>query len=240
MQPGPRREIPLIHLVPNAMTLGAICAGVSAIRMAYSGDFERSVALLILAALLDGLDGRIARILKSESLMGAELDSLADVVNFGVAPAVVLYFWAMDGDQTLGWIAALVYVVCCTLRLARFNVGAKEGTLDKRFFTGVPAPAGAMLALAPLFLAQALPQVIIHPTPVAIWIAVVGGLMISRLPTLSLKLRVPARHARPLLLVVAGGAAALAAYPWAALLGADILYLLSIPFASYARRRIGH
>ncbi|WP_284165520.1 CDP-diacylglycerol--serine O-phosphatidyltransferase [Frigidibacter sp. SD6-1] len=240
MQPRPRREIPLIHLLPNAMTLGAICAGVSAIRMAYSNDFEKSVALLILAALLDGLDGRIARILKSESLMGAELDSLADVVNFGVAPAVVLYFWAMDGDQTLGWIAALVYVVCCTLRLARFNVGAKEGTLDKRFFTGVPAPAGAMLALAPLFLAQAVPGLVPDPTPIAIWIALVGGLMVSRLPTPSLKMRVPARHARPLLLAVACGAAALAAYPWATLFGADILYLLSIPGALLWQRRSSH
>ncbi len=233
-----RRDIPLIHLLPNAMTLGAICAGVTAMRMAVAGEFDRAVAFLLAAALLDGLDGRVARVLKSESLIGAELDSLADVVNFGVTPAILLYFWTLWQMPGLGWIAALAYVSCCALRLARFNVGAKTGGAgDKRFFTGVPSPAGALLALAPLFLTHAFPSAA-HPAwATALWLVMAGLLMVSRLPTFSMKLTVPRDRARLVLAGVAASVALLAVWPWAALLAFDLAYLLSIPLAALVRAR---
>lgn len=229
---GPvRRDIALVQLLPNAMTLGAICAGVTAMRMAMGGEFDRAVGLLVLAALLDGLDGSVARALKSESLIGAELDSLADVVNFGVAPAIILYFWTLWQEPTIGWVAALVYIICCTLRLARFNAGAKTSLQDKRFFTGVPSPAGALLALAPLFLTHAFPQAI-HPAwASAVWMVLCGLLMVSRLPTWSLKTRIPRRFGRVVLLAIALGGAALIFWPWATLLAMVLAYLATIPFA---------
>ncbi|MCX8508956.1 MAG: CDP-diacylglycerol--serine O-phosphatidyltransferase [Rhodobacteraceae bacterium] len=236
----PGRDVALIQLLPNAMTLGAICAGVTAMRMALTGQFDHAVAFLIVAALLDGLDGRLARILGSESLLGAELDSLADVVNFGVAPAIVLYLWALGQAPVLGWAAALAYIICCALRLARFNVSAKtDMPVDRRFFTGVPAPAGAMLALAPLLLSRAVPE--LGQLPVwlsALWLVLIAGLMISRLPTFSLKLKMPGTLARAALLLVAGAIITLAAYPWETLLAVDIFYLASLPLAWKLRRSL--
>lgn len=229
---GPvRRDIALVQLLPNAMTLGAICAGVTAMRMAMGGEFDRAVGLLFLAALLDGLDGSVARALKSESLIGAELDSLADVVNFGVAPAITLFFWTLWQDPFTGWVAALVYIICCALRLARFNAGVKSGPQDQRFFTGVPSPAGALLALAPLFLTHAFPQAA-HPAwASALWMVLCGLLMVSHLPTWSLKARIPRRCGRVVLLAVAFGGGALILWPWATLLVADLAYLATIPLA---------
>jgi CDP-diacylglycerol--serine O-phosphatidyltransferase len=232
-----RREIALVQLLPNAMTLGAICAGVTAMRMAVFGAFDMAVALLFLAALLDGLDGTVARLMKSESLIGAELDSLADVINFGVAPAIILYFWTLWHDPTIGWIAALAYIVCCALRLARFNVGTRSGPPDKRFFTGVPSPAGALLALAPLFLAHAIPQAT-HPAWMsAAWLVACGLLMVSRVPTWSLKARIPQRFGRYVLLGLGLAGAALIGWPWTTLFLFDLAYLASIPLAALHARR---
>lgn len=235
---GPvRRDIALMQLLPNAMTLGAICAGVTAMRLAVVGAIDLAVALLLLAALLDGLDGSVARALKSESLIGAELDSLADVVNFGVAPAIVLYFWSLWQDPIIGWIAALIYLSCCALRLARFNAGTKTGLHDNRFFTGVPSPAGALLALAPLFLTHAFPQSA-HPAwASAAWLVVCGFLMVSRLPTWSLKVRIPRRFGRLALLVFGLGGVALITWPWGTLVALDLAYLASIPFAGLHARQ---
>ena len=236
---GPaRRDIALVQLLPNAMTLGAICAGVTAMRLAVFGAFDMAVALLFLAALLDGLDGSVARAMKSESLIGAELDSLADVVNFGVAPAIVLYFWTLWQEPITGWIAALVYIICCALRLARFNAGTKSGLGDARFFTGVPSPAGALLALAPLFLTHAFPEAA-HPAwASAVWLVLCGLLMVSRLPTWSLKARIPRRFARLVLLAVGLGGVALISWPWGTLLALDLAYLLTIPLAGVHARQV--
>lgn len=229
------RDIALIQLLPNAMTLGAICAGVTAMRMALTERFDLAVAYLILAAILDGLDGRLARALRSESLLGAELDSLADIVNFGVAPAIVLYFWTLGDASVLGWISALVYIICCALRLARFNVSAKSDVVsDRRFFTGVPAPAGALLALAPLVFAYAFPG---FGKPAAwftaAWLACVAGLMVCHLPTFSLKIKIPANLAKLALVLLAAGIVALTAYPWQTLLAVDLIYIVGIPLASF-------
>jgi CDP-diacylglycerol--serine O-phosphatidyltransferase len=147
------RELPLMSLLPNLITVGAICAGLTAIRFAFQGSFTAAVYLILLACILDGLDGRIARYMKSESQLGAELDSLADFANFGIAPALVIYAWALQDLKRAGWIAVLFFAVCMVMRLARFNADSKSETDDNgEFFTGVPAPAGAMLVLLPMFL----------------------------------------------------------------------------------------
>lgn len=232
------REVALIQLLPNAMTLGAICAGVTAMRMAVVGTFDLAVALLILAAILDALDGRLARALRSESHLGAELDSLADVVNFGVAPAIVLYFFTLSQAPILGWAGALVYVVCCALRLARFNVVEKSGVAtDDRWFTGVPSPAGALLALGPIFLTNAAPAFAPPAGAVALWLVMVGLLMVSRLPTFSLKIRIPRSWARLVLAGIALTVLSLTYFAWATLLAFDLVYLIGIALAYFVRAR---
>lgn len=235
-----RKELPLIHLFPNAITLGAICAGLTAIRLSAVGAVDLAVALIILACFLDGLDGRVARALGSESLIGAELDSLADFLNFGIAPALILYFWALQTAHEIGWIAVLAYALCCVLRLARFNVGMKaDDGPDRRFFQGVPSPAGALLALAPVFLDRALPLLpSLPPVLIAGYLVLVGLLMVSNLPTFSLKSeRIYADHAPYVLLTAAAGLAALAVYPWTTLALFDAGYLISLAFAFRASKK---
>ena len=153
---SPKRELSLPQLLPNLLTVGGLCAGMTAIRYALVDRFEMAVALIVLAALLDSVDGFAARALGSESRLGVELDSLADFVNFGVAPALTVFLWAMQDTRSAGWIAVLVFVVCCVMRLARFNVSAKAdlGTETATTFTGVPSPAGGLLAMAPIYAAN--------------------------------------------------------------------------------------
>lgn len=230
----PRRRMHILHLLPNLISILALCAGLTAIRMAVEGRFGWAVALIGLAAALDGVDGRLARMLKTESAIGAELDSLCDLVNFGVTPALVLYFWGMHEDTSLGWIAVLIYAVCCMLRLARFNVGnrAAEGEEKPKGFVGVPSPAGAMLALLPIYLAYGFDHAVsLPPWAVAIWMVFVGGLMISRMPTPSFKgVRIYAENARFILVGSVALIAALLTYPWVTLLLLDLVYLAAILF----------
>ncbi len=224
-----RRELPLLQLLPNLLTIGAICAGLTAIRFALQGNFPLAVALIVLAAALDALDGRIARLLKSESAVGAELDSLADFVNFGVAPGLVLYLWALRDAPNLGWIAVLVFAICCVLRLARFNVGSRaaDGPAEAEGFIGVPSPAGALLVLLPLHLAHLLPEAPQLPAAaVAGWMALVGLAMISRVPTPALKsARIYAENAPFVAVAFVILIAALLTYPWATLVALDLAYL---------------
>lgn len=228
----PRKRMHIVQLLPNLISILALCAGLTAIRMAVEGRFGWAVALIGLAAALDGIDGRIARMLKSESDIGAELDSLCDLVNFGVTPALVLYYWGLRQDTSLGWIAVLIYAVCCMLRLARFNVDNRlpEGEGKPKGFVGVPAPAGAMLALGPIYLAYAVDEVF-HPAAwaVALWMVFVGALMISRMPTPSFKgVRIYTENARFILVGSVALIAALLTYPWVTLLLMDIIYLGAI------------
>lgn len=219
-RPLPRlRGLPLQRLIPNAMTVLALCAGLTSIRYAMHERWEHAVAAILVAAVLDGLDGRIARLLNAQSRFGEELDSLADAVNFGVAPALLLYLWSLDKAGGFGWIAAMALAVCCVLRLARFNAGL--GASDKppwafNYFTGVPAPAGAGLALAPMALSfEVGASVPGHPYLVGVWSLAVAALMISALPTFSFKrLRIPAHLVAPGLMGVGMLAAALVSQPW--------------------------
>ncbi|MDP3961208.1 MAG: CDP-diacylglycerol--serine O-phosphatidyltransferase [Pseudorhodobacter sp.] len=233
--PRPRSKLPLVQLLPNFLTIMALCAGLTAIRFAAQGRFGYAVGLMVLAAVLDGLDGRLARLLKQESEIGAELDSLGDFVNFGVAPAMTMYFWAFQGWSRAGWIAALIYAVCCVMRLARFNVGQRAATdpTEKTDFVGVPSPAGAMLALGPIYFsytfdaAPALP-----PALVAIWLVAVGALMISRMPTPSFKkTMIYAEHARYIVLGFVALVAALLSFPWTTLLALDLAYVAALAVA---------
>ena len=226
-----RRELPIVQLLPNLVTVAAICAGLTAIRYAASGNFTVAVQLVLLAAVLDGLDGSLARLLKSASALGAELDSLADFLNFGITPALLMYFWAFKDMGNLGWIAVVIYALCCVLRLARFNVGTKASDSDKpaSHFEGVPSPAGALLVLLPFFAEHAMPGLPDIPDAlIGIYMLGIGLLMIGRLPTFSLKsLTIKRENVRYLYVGFVGFLAALISYPWATLMVMDLLYLAS-------------
>ena len=224
-----RRSMPLVMLLPNLVTLLGLCAGLTSMRYVMLEMYEAAAALIVLAALVDGLDGMLARKLNAASPFGAELDSLSDFVCFGVAPGFFVYHFALQDLGGPGWIVVLVFPLGACLRLARFNVN-RDVPLPpgvKPHFTGVPAPAGAMLGLLPVFLALAgwldARQV---PFLVALYLALVGVLMISRLPTPSLKaVRVPRSMALAVLLGVTLYLAALATRPWQVLVLTDLAYL---------------
>ncbi|RJF91095.1 CDP-alcohol phosphatidyltransferase family protein [Sphingomonas cavernae] len=240
----PRRGIPLRALIPNAVTALALCCGLTGIRFGIAGEWEKAAAAIIVAGCLDGIDGRIARLLKGESRFGAELDSLSDVIAFGVSPAIIIYLWSLQFLPQFGWVFALSLAVCCALRLARFNANIDVKDQPHKsagFLTGVPAPAGAGLAMLPLYFWLWTGELVFREVYiVAPWLAFVAFLMISNLATFSwssLRLR---RHIRLEVLALVGilGAALLSA-PWATLSVISVLYLLAIPFGirSYARVR---
>jgi CDP-diacylglycerol--serine O-phosphatidyltransferase len=235
--------------MPNAVTALALCFGLTGIRFAIAGEWEKAVAAIVIAGVLDGLDGRVARLLRAESRFGAELDSLSDVIAFGVSPAVILFLWTLQYVPKYGWVVALAHAVCCALRLARFNSQIDAEWQPRKsagFLTGVPAPAGAGMALLPLILWLALrdadlpmAQDIVGRTYlVAPWTLFVAFLMISDLATYgwsSFRLRREFRL--PALVLVALVGTALFTAPWATLSVIIILYAIAIPFAirSYAR-----
>jgi len=223
-------------LAPNMLTVTAICAGIFAILYAIDQQFKWAVIMVFIAAILDGLDGRVARLFKSTTAVGAELDSLADFLNFGVVPALVLYLWSLNGLHSPGWIVVLLYAVTCALRLARFNVMSRETTepdKDARFFTGVPAPAGALLAFLPMFVSLAgLAPAENYPGAIAAYLAVVAFMMLSRIPTYSFKkVSILAEYSTLVLLGVAALVTLLVTRTWYALILLDLAYLATIPFA---------
>lgn len=229
----PPRDLLLLKLLPNLVSILALCSGLTAIRYGIAGNFTLAVLLIGVAAALDGLDGRLARMLKSESAIGAELDSLCDFVNFGVTPALILYMWGLRPETSLGWIAVLVYAVCCMLRLARFNVGSRNTVgepAEKTVFIGVPSPAGAMLVLSPLYLSFATDGVLhLPPVLVAAWMVGIGALMISRVRTPSLKrITIATDYARYVLVGAVVVVAALLTYPWTTLLTLCLTYLAGV------------
>jgi CDP-diacylglycerol--serine O-phosphatidyltransferase len=235
--PGRRRRfrtIPVRMLVPNFITLLAICAGLTAIRLSTEGRMELAVAAIVFAAVLDGLDGRVARMIKGQSKFGAELDSLADFVNFGVAPGLILYFWQLHELNNVGWIAAMILAISAGLRLARFNAtmdDPNKPAFAANYFTGVPAPAGAITVLLPIYLAF-----LGVPTPPAAlttaYTLLIAVLMVSRLPVFSgktVRLRVPPELVLPVFVAVVFFIALLIGYPWHMLSAGTVLYLLSLP-----------
>lgn len=228
------RPIPVRMLVPNVITLLAICAGLTAIRLSTEGRMELAVGAIVFAAVLDGLDGRVARLIKGQSKFGAELDSLADFVNFGVAPGLILYFWQLHDLNNGGWIAAMVFAISGGLRLARFNAtmdDPNKPAFAANFFTGVPAPAGAISVLLPIYLAflgMPMPPAVLT----AFYTLLIAFLMVSRLPVFSGKtvhLRVPPEMVLPVFVSVVFFVALLVSYPWHILSACTVLYLLSLP-----------
>jgi CDP-diacylglycerol--serine O-phosphatidyltransferase len=244
--PGKRRRfkaVPVRMLLPNLITLLALCAGLTAIRMAIENRLDLALGAIVLAALLDGVDGRVARMLKGTSRFGAELDSLADFVDFGVAPALILYFWGLHELKSVGWIAALVFAICCALRLARFNVMIDDPNKPAwagNFFTGIPAPAGAITVLLPLYLWF----LGVSNGLIAIWVTffytlAVAFLMVSRLPVFSGKRvgkRVAPEMVLPVFVLAVLFVALLISYPWIVLTIGTIAYLCALPLGWRAYR----
>jgi CDP-diacylglycerol---serine O-phosphatidyltransferase len=231
----PTRTTPGVRVLPNAITVLALCSGLSAVQFAMSGYYQLAIAAVGLAAVFDSLDGRIARLLDATSKMGAELDSLSDAIAFGVAPALVIFIWRLH-EYRAGWVVTLVFAVCMVLRLARFNTlldDADQPPYAKEFFVGVPAPAGGLLAMLPLALFEQIgtgwwsSRVV-----VTVWTVAVAALLISRIPTLSAKtVRVPAKAVAPLLVLVGLLAAAIITFPLGTLVAAMLAYLAHIPLA---------
>ena len=230
------------RMVPNVLTLLALCAGMTAMRFAMGGNFEAAVFSIIAAGVFDGLDGRMARLLKATSSFGAELDSLSDFVSFGVAPAAVLYLWTLSELHGLGWAIALLFAVCCALRLARFNTEASHETLSyvAPFFTGAPAPAGAGLVMVPMFLSFEWGDWLFRsPYLSAVTVTGVALLMISKVPTVSLKrIRIPHHLVVPTLLAFGVATGFLTTEPWLTLIVVGIVYVGSIPLTIRAYLRL--
>ncbi len=249
-QRGPRiSEIPLRLLVPNLITVLAICAGVTGVRLAFEGRFKTAVAMVLIAAFLDAIDGRAARALKATSKFGAQMDSLADIVNFGVAPALVLYAWVLDQANSIGWIAALLYIIACGLRLARFNVMSEapdKPAWQTDFFVGVPAPAGALLVLLPAYLGfLGAPRNDTVAWISCIYTVIIAVLMVSRLPVYSGKgagSTIRRDLVMPLILAVVFYVAMLVSFPWHSLAVTVVAYIAALPFGArlYVRRERAH
>jgi CDP-diacylglycerol--serine O-phosphatidyltransferase len=242
---GPRlREIPLRLLVPNLITVLAICAGMTGIRLAFENRFELAVAMVLIAAFLDGIDGRVARLLKAQTKFGAQMDSLADIINFGVAPALVLYVFLLDQARSFGWIAGLVYAIAAGLRLARFNVISESPTRSQwqtEYFVGVPAPAGAILVMLPIYLGfLGLP----FDRPVALIAALytmfIAFLLVSRVPVFSgkgLGAKVRRDLVMPLILAAVVYVSMLMSFTWETLTVSTLAYLATLPFGARAWSR---
>ena len=247
-----QRGLPLRAVAPNAVTALALCFGLTGIRYAISassgmpgtaGDWEIAVTMIMIAGVLDGLDGTVARLVRGESRFGAELDSLSDAISFGVSPALILYLWSLKGIPRLGWLVALVFAVFCALRLARFNANidvSEQPHKSAGFLTGIPAPAGAGLAMLPLYLSFVTEAPVLRsPYLVAPWVGFIASLMISSVATFSwssLKLRHNIRFEAIVVVVLLG--AALISAPWYALSAICIAYLALIPFSVRSYRRV--
>ena len=236
------RPLGLKAVVPNAITAAALCSGLTGIRLAISEQWAFAILAVIVAGVLDGVDGRIARLLNAQSRFGAEMDSLADSLSFGMAPALIIYLWSLEQSARLGWFAALAFAICCALRLARFNAQIdvdEQPHKSAGFLTGVPAPVGAGLAFLPFYLWMATGiQAFREPLLVGVWIAGIAFLMISNIATLSWTSIRPRRNVRLELIAVVGLVfAALLLEPWWALVGICAIYLALMPlgFVRYAR-----
>jgi CDP-diacylglycerol--serine O-phosphatidyltransferase len=247
----PRYKGPSFNrLIPNLLTMLGLCAGLTSMRFGLEGRFGSAAVAIVLAAAIDGLDGRLARLLKATSRFGAEFDSLSDFLCFGVAPPFILYMWSLQRGGAYGYAPCVIFAVCMALRLARFNAsldGAPKPAYAYNFFTGVPAPAGAGLALFPLFLGLEgeslgwhwLLEVARFPLFGAVLLIGTAALLVSTLPIWSFKnFKVPSEYVLPMLLGACAYAAVLVADPWAALAAAGLIYLIMLPFSVRSFRRL--
>ena len=237
------KEQPLSRLFPNMITIAGLCCGLSAIRFAIAGRWELAVSFILAAAIIDGMDGRVARMLGATSLFGAQLDSLSDFLCFGVAPVLVMYLWQLHGIHGFGWAVVLFFAVCTALRLARFNTALydeKAQPWQKQFFIGVPSPAGGILCLLPLIASlQFGEDALLSPALTACYIVLIGALMASRIPTFAGKhMRIKHETILPFMLLASFLLVLFVIEPWLSLVVAGVFYLLSIPFSVRMWRRL--
>ena len=231
------KQFPVSYLFPNIVTIIGLCFGMSSIKYALDGRWEISVGLLVISAFIDGMDGRLARMLDASSKFGAELDSLTDFINFGVAPALILYFWGLNmiPIKGIGWAIALIYTVCCAFRLARFNVNNDLEEKEKsNFFPGIPAPCGAGLTLVPIMLSFELKISFFAENPVylAIYMMIIAVLMASQIPTISTKnTKISHKFIYPILILITIFIASLIIEPWIMLPLMGLVYILTIPIS---------
>lgn len=241
--PGAGGGLTLRAMLPNAVTAAALCSGLTGIRFAMDAQWTYAIGLVVLAGVLDGIDGRIARLLNAQSRFGAELDSLADSLSFGVAPALILYLWSLQEWPRFGWFAALAFAICCALRLARFNAQIdvdEQPHKSAGFLTGVPAPVGAGLAFTPFYLWHETGEAFFRePVVMAIWLTLIAVLMISNMATISWGSLRPRRSIRLGLIGFVGLAfAALLILPWWTLAAISIAYLALMPYGLIKYGRI--
>ena len=239
----PNKNIKLVSkkntrvILPNILTLIGVCIGLSSIKFAFDGKFELSIIAVIIAGIIDGLDGRIARLIKGTSKVGKELDSLTDVISFGVAPAFIMYFWALSEIGRLGWLISLIYVVCVALRLARFNVSSEgESSWRDNFFEGIPSPAGGVLVLMPLVLSFSEFEYLNenYKLVVPIFFIIISILLISKIPTYSLKkIVVPRSTSIFLLFSIILYFGLILVYTFNTIIISGIIYLLMIPVSAF-------
>jgi CDP-diacylglycerol---serine O-phosphatidyltransferase len=231
--------VPGVRFLPNAITVLALCAGLTSVAFAMSGQWRLAVGAIAAAAILDSLDGPAARWLRTQSRVGAELDSLSDCISFGVAPALVMYVWLLrDEGRGYGWVVCLLFAVCAALRLARFNslLDDEPKPWAKGFFTGGPTPAGGLMVTGPLLLTNRLGEggPWAQPWVVSLWIVLIGLLMVSRIPTIALKsVRLPPQMIVPMLILLVLGVAALFYEPEIVTVIGMVVYLLHIPYAMW-------
>lgn len=236
--------MPINSLIPNMLTVLALSAGMTSIRFALQDKWEAAVLAIVVAAVLDGLDGRMARLLKGATKFGAELDSLSDFIAFGVAPAFIVYLWSLHFLGGIGWVVALGFAACCALRLARFNTAleseVEEPNWSKDFFVGVAAPAGAGFGLMPVVASFLFgDEVFRQPVLVALWMVLIAYFMVSRIPTFSFKrLRIGREYVLPTLIVVCLTAAVTVTYPWIVYTIVGVGYFASIPYSVLHHRRL--
>ena len=240
---GPRlHEISFRLMIPTIITVLAICFGLTGIRLAFEGRVELAVVMVLIAAFLDGVDGRLARVMKSTTRFGAQMDSLADIINFGVAPALVLYAYLLDQAGSLGWIAALIYVLAAALRLARFNVMDEKpkAKWQSNYFVGVPAPFGAMLVMLPVYLGHLglWPGAVVASAAI-VYTLLIAFLLVSRLPVYSGKTigRIRRDLVLPVMLAIAIYAGLLMSLMWMTMTVTTVVYLASLPFGYRAWKR---
>lgn len=244
-RPRRRSTFPLGKLVPNAVTLLAMGLGLTGVRLALDGKFELAILCIVGSGFLDMIDGRLARLLRAESPMGAQLDSLADFMNFGLAPILILYSWGLQSFGRPGWMAMVIFAACCALRLARFNAAIDDPdrpVWTRQFFTGVPSPAAGIMVLAPVWMEYS-GIVDLRTVPFLIigFVVVVSGLMVSRLPTFSgkgISTRVPREMVLPIMVGFAVLAASLFAFPWLSLTVLTSIYILSLPISYRVHRHM--
>jgi CDP-diacylglycerol---serine O-phosphatidyltransferase len=229
------KEFPFHKFIPNLLTLTALCAGLSAIRFALIHRWETAIALVFVAMILDGMDGRVARLLKSSSRFGAELDSLSDFCNFGVVPGILVYLFSLQDLGKFGWPVVLFYTICMVLRLARFNTLLDQPMSN--YFVGVSAPFGALLALTPIMISFQF-DLLLCSKAYGVWLFIVACLLVSRIPTFSLKKgKIPRPWILPLFIGVGLAVALFLSAPWLMLSLGSLFYVLSIPVSAYCAHK---